>query len=228
MTPLIKEMVSLSVEAATGFTWFDIGHVRDSHAGDESSIRNDPLPFDHCAVVGYDASNNKFFLMVSAKTSPTLGQIMVVAGYVLWNTGYKAIDGFVLLRKDGELSIGPDEIGNETPAPESYMPVVAMLDYWLRKANPIGYQATVKANSLTNKRRAAKGKSPLVYDWHTITIEPPKPKSEHQGGTHASPRLHERRGHWRITKSGKRVWVRDCMVGNAALGTVFKDYRIGE
>ena len=87
-----------------------------------------------------------------------------------------------------------------------------------------GYQPTAKANSPTNKRRIAKGKLPLSYDWHTVVIEPSPPKTEHQGGTHASPRQHTRRGHWR-TVGDKVVWVRDCIVGDASLGSVFKDYK---
>lgn len=67
--------------------------------------------------------------------------------------------------------------------------------------------------SLINSKRAAKGLGPVLFDWHTVTIEPPKPKAQSQGGTHASPRLHDRRGHWRRYPSGKVGWV-------------FKDYRI--
>ena len=56
-----------------------------------------------------------------------------------------------------------------------------------------------------------------MFDWHTVTIAPTAAKSGHKGGTHASPRLHDRRGHWRTIKaSGKRVWVRHCKVGDAA------------
>ena len=33
-------------------------------------------------------------------------------------------------------------------------------------------------------------------------------------------------GHKRNTPSGKRVWVKDCKVGDASRGVVFKDYKI--
>lgn len=46
------------------------------------------------------------------------------------------------------------------------------------------------------------------------------------GGTHASPRWHIRRGHWRQLANGRRVFVRECQVGDAACGGVIKDYRI--
>ena len=60
------------------------------------------------------------------------------------------------------------------------------------------------------------------------SIEPSKPKNDPQGGTHASPRWHERRGHWRTMKSGKKVWVKNCEVGDKTLGAVFHDYKIKE
>jgi len=81
--------------------------------------------------------------------------------------------------------------------------------------------------TFTNKRRLAKGKLP-IYEWRTVTIEPVEPRKSHKGGTHASPRLHDRRGHLRKLKNGKNVWVKPCKVGNASQGTVFHDYRISE
>ena len=47
-----------------------------------------------------------------------------------------------------------------------------------------------------------------------------------QGGTHASPRWHIRRGHWRQLGDGRRVFVRECEVGDAARGGVVKDYQV--
>jgi hypothetical protein len=47
-----------------------------------------------------------------------------------------------------------------------------------------------------------------------------------QGGTHASPRWHVRRGHWRTLSDGQRVFVRECEVGDIARGGVIKDYRV--
>jgi hypothetical protein len=47
-----------------------------------------------------------------------------------------------------------------------------------------------------------------------------------QGGTHASPRWHIRRGHWRQLGTDRRVFVRECRVGDPARGGVVKDYRV--
>lgn len=46
------------------------------------------------------------------------------------------------------------------------------------------------------------------------------------GGTHASPRWHIRRGHWRQLADGRRVFVRECHVGDASRGGVIKDYHV--
>lgn len=58
-----------------------------------------------------------------------------------------------------------------------------------------------------------------------VRLEKSSQASEPQGGTHATPRRHQCRGHWRNCKSGKRVWVKDCWKGDASKGTVFKDYK---
>lgn len=74
----------------------------------------------------------------------------------------------------------------------------------------------------SNKKRVAKGKKPL-YDWTTVVIKPVVVKSAPQGGTHASPRPHERRGH-AFTRNGKKFWRRSTIVRRGAEGFVFKDY----
>ena len=88
------------------------------------------------------------------------------------------------------------------------------------------YVPTAK-DTFTNRRKIKEGKLPS-YDWHTVVIEPSHAKQEHQGGTHASPRRHQSRGHWRTYKSGKRGWVADCWKGDASKGSVFKDYQLKE
>lgn len=45
-------------------------------------------------------------------------------------------------------------------------------------------------------------------------------------GTHAAPRWHIRRGHFRRLPDGRRVFVRECQVGDIGRGGVIKDYRV--
>jgi len=77
-----------------------------------------------------------------------------------------------------------------------------------------------------NKKRDARGKLPfLSYKVLEIKASRHHSENEPQGGTHASPRVHLRRGHIRRLESGN-VWVNACVVGNKALGMVTKDYRV--
>lgn len=66
------------------------------------------------------------------------------------------------------------------------------------------------------------------WTWHLVDITPSRIRdaAQQRGGTHASPRWHIRRGHWRTLVDGRRVFVRACEVGDSAKGGVVKDYRI--
>lgn len=71
-------------------------------------------------------------------------------------------------------------------------------------------------------RRKKQGKKPL-YSYWTLILSQASEKAESKGGTHASPRVHLRRGHIRRL-GGKHIWVRACAVGNKKLGVIHKDY----
>ena len=81
----------------------------------------------------------------------------------------------------------------------------------------------------TNRKRISKGKKPLI-EFKVATIEGKRTmRSSTPYGTHASPRLHWRRGHWRtITKSGKKTWIAPMEVGDEGNGRVIKTYAIGK
>lgn len=80
---------------------------------------------------------------------------------------------------------------------------------------------------LINKRRKANGKLPLFTfkTLHIDTGEQEKQKGEKKG-THASPRIHLRRGHIRTLANGKTVWVQPCVVGDKTKGIVHKNYSV--
>ena len=83
-----------------------------------------------------------------------------------------------------------------------------------------------KPDAKLQKARAKRGKQPLFSYW-TLELDLSRPESsESLGGTHASPRLHLRRGHPRQYAPGKYTWVQPCVVGNKAAGMVHKDYRV--
>lgn len=75
--------------------------------------------------------------------------------------------------------------------------------------------------------RRALGRQPLFSTW-TLGIDLQRTAREMpgQGGTHASPRLHLRRGHARQHKPGLWCWVQPHVVGDKSLGMIHKDYAI--
>jgi hypothetical protein len=80
-----------------------------------------------------------------------------------------------------------------------------------------------------NRKRVSKGKKPLV-EFRLITVDTKKKDTEvvMHHGTHASPRQHWRRGHWRTApKSGKQVWIDPSLVGDEKNGKIIKDYAVG-
>jgi hypothetical protein len=75
-----------------------------------------------------------------------------------------------------------------------------------------------------NRKKLSKKKAPLI-EFRLVKIEPTKPQLPTlPHGTHASPRQHWRRGHWRTCKSGKRVFISPMLVGDEANGKIIKDY----
>lgn len=80
-----------------------------------------------------------------------------------------------------------------------------------------------------NLKRSKKGKPPIC-EWVKGVYDPKTSytKITNIRGTHASPREHHRRGHWRTYKSGVRTWVRPAKVGNELNGVLRKTLTIGQ
>jgi len=80
-----------------------------------------------------------------------------------------------------------------------------------------------------NQQRIKRGKKPL-FEWETIVIQPKvKTHLVNLGGTHASPKPHDRRGHQRKHRSGKIVYVRPCTINKHKIpteGFVHHDYKV--
>ena len=225
MTPLITEMVRLLGDMASESTWFDMDDVDVvSHKDSAEALKFTPLPFDRCSVVGHNPDGHKIMLTMHQK-----GDILVMNAHLILANSYKSMPPFSLYWHEGERKRLPDEIAKTEATDDEINLVCQAAGRFLSVLNTLNtaYQPTAKANSLTNKRRIAHGKPPLIYDWHTVKLVPNVAiKAEPQGGTHATPRRHQCRGHWRNCKSGKRVWVKDCWKGDASKGTVFKDYEV--
>jgi hypothetical protein len=86
--------------------------------------------------------------------------------------------------------------------------------------------ATIEQTVSRVHRPKLEGAGIRGWTWRQVEIVPERllRLSEPQGGSHASPRWHVRRGHWRQLADGRRVFVRACEVGDPARGGVIKDY----
>jgi len=104
--------------------------------------------------------------------------------------------------------------------------IIGLIDKFLSALNCVNVNKIEhKPPEKLQKARAKRGKKPLFSFW---TLELDLHKSLHVGadigGTHASPRLHLRRGHPRQYAPGKYCWVQPHVVGNKKLGMIHKDY----
>lgn len=68
-----------------------------------------------------------------------------------------------------------------------------------------------------------RGRSPF-FSYHVLTVPGDASDREDHGGTHASPRQHVRRGHYRRLPTGRTIFVNQCLVGDARRGLVAKSY----
>jgi hypothetical protein len=110
--------------------------------------------------------------------------------------------------------------------------VLPLLDYAQRmfagEREVLLYTPTER-DAATNAKRMRKGKAP-VLEVREVRLSGPtlRPVARgDKGGTHASPRQHERRGHWRSYKSGKKTWVEKMLVGKPDNGYVKHVYTGG-
>ena len=219
MTPLVCKAVKFAPEPETAL-WFDVGQMNTTPAMKVPADSLMNLPSKRTGIVGLDTGGKDFALWLTKGDGS-----VAVGGCSMWHGGkyfapYAYIvtpDGFKVYRKGEEITL--EDI---KPVHRMVLAVVTKL-----AMQSEGYKPTPQ-RTFINQKRQSKGKPALTFDWHTVVIEPPKQKNDPQGGTHATPRRHQVRGHWRTYKSGKRGWVSECWKGDANKGTVFKDYQLKE
>ncbi len=217
VTPLVAEMVKWNPDPEMSM-WFDASGLDGDSLVNLDVVNETPLPFKQCAVCGIDGDAKWLFIVRE------VGETVAYIGWTLHHNSFTKHPAFTYTRTEGHCRV--DALQGEYIDKELVRGIMANIGAWLLSLSTgaVAYEPKAR-KSLINSKRAARGKGPILFDWHTVNIEPKKPSSESQGGTHASPRRHQCRGHWRNCKSGKRVWVKDCWRGDASKGTVFKDYK---
>lgn len=212
MTPLIAELVRVTPDPEAGY-WFDLGEVPETidFVLDPELMMH--LPYDVVFVAA--RADRRRVLIKATFQHESVG----VAGFVFGDTMID-IKPFVYMEKDEGIGVYPE---GATKSQTTMMALSLIATLLTRlEAQQTAYKPEVK-QTFTNRRKIAEGKKPS-YDWRTVTVLP-RPKGEPLGGTHSSPRAHDRRGHWRTIKT-KKVWVKPCRVGDPSDGTVFHDYRV--
>jgi len=153
-----------------------------------------------------------------------------VPGAIICNAKNEHTNSWLHLREDLRKSMQKgDDFPKMCKVMENEMMTKPVMVLSLLNRRALVSQTTLTAyrgeetSPFINKKRRAKNKPP-IYSWNTVEIKPSEPRREYQGGTHASPARHERRGHFRKYPSGKIAWVRPTWVGSIERGMVVHDY----
>lgn len=229
-TQLVRSVMKATISAGfdpTEVQWFDVSTAYSgSKAVNLNYLGTHRPPFEKSLVLYGGASKNHPYyevMMLVAGTDPEEGIVVDMSKGTLGN--YTTFPPMVYAIDDGQIKYGPADENHEVPqdVAELMLSLVAM---WFSSmdAGCDSYKPEA-AKTFTNQRKIAQGKMP-TYDWKTVFIKASAEKPEGKGGTHASPRLHDRRGHLRRLRNGKNVWVKSHKVGDPSRGAVFHDYVI--
>lgn len=243
MTPLVIKMAGVVGEKSDEWMWFDFNETWETsreiidHTRAMEAFKN-PLPFDRCAIVMGDEKeacavlvSNGFAKNVRGK--PEEERIPIIAFAALQTYNYTQLDVLPLFSCDFQemeiekgITIHFEDVRHEKnkKMTEAAVNAITTTAFWLETLNASEVRIpTYKAESKTNNaKRIRQGKKPL-FEWTTVTIEPRSAKSESLGGTHASPRQHDVRGHW-VVRNGNKFWRRAHKRGDASKGVIFHDY----
>ncbi len=236
MTPLINKAVTFFPALAADYKWFDIADIDHNvvytHQENMEGLRK-PMPFEKCAIAGIDLDGQTYAVLVSQED----GMLLVHGANTLANTNNLQIQIDPVFRMD-PMEENADKDGitifyedkrfekNERAQQVTNISIVVINTFLRSLDRQLVTEVYTPIKRSNHTKRLRQRKLPL-FDWHTVLIEPPKPKAEAQGGTHASPRLHDVRGHW-VNRNGKRFWRKAHQRGDASLGVVFHDYKLKE
>lgn len=211
--------------------WFDFTGSVDRSIGIDFekwlSIYRPPFPRTIMTFQEIDDGETKEIFLTIHGDDVEAG-IRVVAMLSFPDRGDNAVlvEPILYFIKDGKFFAGkaetPEGVCETIEAQKFVMQTLAAFLRTLSKSQNLAYIPTAE-KTFINQRRAERDKPPK-YTWRTIVISGEAVMREDRGGTHASPRYHDRRGHQRRLRSGKVVWVKSCKVGDPSKGAVFKDY----
>lgn len=228
-TDLIRSVMKSTISAGfdpTAVQWFDISGADLSTGIKIDNLTTHRPPFDRSFVLwaGQTTNHDRYeMMMLVAGSDPEEGILIDLSKGQPGK--YTTFPQMVYLIEDGQIKYGALEESDELPRDVAEI-MLATVSKWLEHLDTgcESYLAEVR-NTFTNRRKISKGERPS-YEWRTVFIKASATRQESKGGTHASPRQHDRRGHIRRLNSGKNVWVKACKVGDSSKGAIFHDYQI--
>ena len=244
MTPLVQKAVEQQFcsnmvmfrDRPEDFTWFDIDEATKQQYGVPTTaerIEALTLPFERTAFVTQDEEGIPIIVYTKQSAVDATVLAAITAGISVPKRKRLIVCEMSLHQSTGcyanemHIRVADAKYPGVDVGREVTHDTIKLIWLALR-----AYQNTVKAQvgsryvgASSNKRRAKEGRKPL-FEWRTVVIEPKALPNPPKGGTHASPRHHDRRGHWSVSKLGKRYWRRATKVGNPANGIVFHDYQL--
>jgi hypothetical protein len=211
LTPLIRYFSQFTPDGH----WFDLGRLDRDHGFELDPERLCHLPYEQTMITFIDADGHWACIRASFT-----GETVAIAGLVVYQNKTQSIAPYAYLSTDEGLRLIPAP-GYPLPDREDVLRSLAVVDLLLSRleAPQVCYHRERKTTGLARIK-----KKPML-EWKVLRVEP-RSKSEEHGGTHASPRAHDRRGHWRSLPTGRKVWVKQCRVGDPDNGVVLKDYLV--
>lgn len=212
---------------------FDLGRFEDVLGQSKRNHPAQPLPFP-TIFVAWEGTDHDL--------NPVTGGLLchkqsgVYRGdpfdYKVWVFRYRPCSSMWSLHFVNTFKIGSALMGSlhnrATPPDDLDCGDAAFLAAGLQALNCSNVHAVEHLPSRLRVARAKKTGSPLYSTW-TLEIKGTsgsKDRGMSLGGTHASPRVHLRRGHIRHYDNGKTIWVQPCVVGNKENGMIDKDYKL--
>jgi hypothetical protein len=236
MNVFIEKMAILCYEhgmSPEDWMWFDMsGQINGSMQCDPTgalSTYRPPFPLTIIAMRSV-RDGGTYDIVVGLKGEDPETGIQVALMINHNDSTPRFFDPFTYLIRDGRLHVdGKESLADEQIRKGTSPRIVALqtLSFFYERLAQTAvpcHHPTIEKTFL-NQRRIEKGKAPK-YTWHTLIVGAETVVRDDLGGTHASPRYHDRRGHQRRLKNGKVIWVKACKVGDPSKGAVFKDYAV--
>lgn len=217
---------------------FDLGgeaFISPDWFGDEG-IRCPKLPYDkvYFEVISFDGK--RYGALLENYDGDVCGQMLYQAISECGRLRGLAPVGLMFVEKDGYLQLHRNDKVFQSDCGTKWLEnirvgavvalglIVTAIDA-MNCSNVIAVDSSPSTH--INNKQAKKSKSPLfTYKTLHINTKESVNQKKHGGGTHASPRVHLRRGHVRKLANGATIWVQPCVVGDKSKGAVHKDYAV--